>query len=172
MKKRLLSVILALALCLGMSTLSAVQVHAEDEENVDDEFGEQVEGLDGSELTDELVSEVIVYKYGDGSIMPFGSYLSSGTASISNSGNGKVSAYGATFAYSKVSTIKVSVMVQRYNGSSWVSYSSWSASASTASFVSSLKTISVTKGYHYRTKCVHSAGGESMTTYTNGIYIS
>jgi len=162
MKKRVLSVLMALVLCTCISLLSATEVYAENEYDVDDY----------SQLTDELESEVTEYNDGDGLIIPYGTYLRSGTSIINNKGNGKIGAGGYTLGNKIVPSVKISVMVQRYTGSSWASYTSWSASASNASSITSSKVLSVTKGYYYRVKCIHSAGGEGLTSYTNGIYIN
>lgn len=163
MKKRIISMVTALALCFGVSMLSGQDVLAADEN--------KAVVVDGSALTNDEESNVTIYPHGNGEITPRGTYLKSGTSGISNAGNGKIVASGNTFTYSAVSTIKISVIVEQYKNGSWVSYTSWTASKSNAFSVSTSQKISVPRGYHYRVRGVHSGGGEVVTSYTNGIYI-
>ncbi len=154
--KKLSKILVALSLVLSVMIAPMNQVVAAE--------GEEVI-VDGSYLTEDIESTCIVYS-------PLrGYYIASGSGTITMPSAGKVGAGGSTTAYVAVSSIAVAVSVERYNGSSWVGYYSWTASNSNAYSVSTSKTLSVTSKYYYRVKTYHTAGGEILTAYTNGIYV-
>ena len=173
MKRKLITVLTAIALVVALGSGSVSKVFAADEN-----LGKVV---DGSVLTEDEESEAIldqdtiiyVGEDDDIGIMPYGTYLLDGTASIKNAGNGKVTASGVTTAH-KSCALKLTVVLQKYNSSTgtWGNVTSWTVTKSSGTYLSSSKTISVTKGYYYRVRCGHSAGGEAGYSTTNGIKIS
>lgn len=175
MKRKLIAILTAMALVVTLGSGSLSKVMAADED-----FGMIV---DGSVLTEDEESEGILDKDtiiyvgdeddNDSGITTYGTYLLGGTAKIKDAGSGKVTASGTTTAR-KSCSLKLTVIVQRYSSSTgtWGNVTSWSASKSSGTYLSSSKTISVTKGYYYRVKCSHSAGGEAGYSTTNGIKIS
>lgn len=171
MKKKLITLITAIALVVSFGSGSMSKVMAADED-----LGMIV---DGSMLTEDEESEgildrdtiIFVGDDNDSGITTYGTYLLGGTAGIKNAGSGKITASGSTTAR-KSCSLKLVVTVQRYSGGTWNYLTSWSTSKSSGTYLSSTKTISVTKGYYYRVKCSHSAGGEAGYSTTNGIKIS
>ena len=88
--------------------------------------------------------------------------------------NLKCYAYTATAA--TATTISHSFEIQRWNGSSWVYYSSGSNSTSNTSIFSSYYYRTVSGGYYYRVKTTHrSYQGTSLydseTLYSSYIYV-
>ena len=121
--------------------------------------------VDGSELTDDESSVVTV------EALTRGIYLKSGSSSLVDAGNGKISAGGDTTGQKVVESISVYVRVQRLVDGQWASYTYWSASKNDAFYVSTSKTFAVEKGYYYRTYCTHRADSDVSGSYTSGIYI-
>lgn len=101
-----------------------------------------------------------------------GTYLLAGSGTITNPAIGYVGASASTVARYSVPTVSVTVYLQRYNGSSWTTVSSWSAKGTNTNYVGTDKLFSVTRGYYYRVYSVHNANGETAFGATNGIYIS
>ena len=121
--------------------------------------------VDGSALTEDTDS------IGLSEIMPRGVYLQSGYSNISKTGTGSIAAGGTTNAQTSVSTVKVSVIVEKYVGGNWIQYTSWSATRYNASSVTSGKTMNVPTGYYYRTRSIHSANSDMSSSQTNGLYV-
>lgn len=172
MKRKLITVLTAMALVLALESGSVSKVLAADED-----LGKVV---DGSVLTEDEESEVFLDQdtiifVGDeddeSGIMPYGTYLLEGKAGIKNAGNGKITASGYTSAH-KSCSLKLAVTVQRYSGGTWNYVTSWTVTKASGTYLSSSKTMSVTKGYYYRVRCNHSAGGEAGISTTDGIKIS
>lgn len=158
--KRVLAVLMAVVMVCGVTILPESVVKASDVAQY--QVGDTV---DGSLLTDEEFSEVTV-----GS-MTRGIYLKSGTSSISKYGTGKITAVGTTVAQKKVSVVSVTVRVERLIGTSWVVFTSWSATKYNAYSVGTEKTMSVPQGYFYRTHSFHSANSDASSSVTDGLYI-
>lgn len=121
--------------------------------------------IDGSYLTYEESSEGMVGQ------ITRGVYLGSGSSTISKVGTGKIAAGGTTIAQSIVSSVAVNVRVERYVNGSWQIYTSWSTTRYNAASASSSKTLTVPKGYYYRTHCFHAANSDASSSVTNGIWI-
>lgn len=100
-----------------------------------------------------------------------GIYLGSGSSSISKAGTGKIAAGGTTIAQKVVSTVSVTVRVERLVNGVWQTYTSWSATRYNAASASSSKTLSVPTGYYYRTHSFHYANSDASSSITNGIWI-
>lgn len=121
--------------------------------------------VDSSYITSEDYSEGVI------EALPWGTYLKSGNSTVANAGNGKVSAGGATVGQKVVSEIKVAVRLQKLVNGNWQAYRFWSAANTNSAYVSLTKTVSVDRGYYYRVYSTHTAGGETSSSSTNGIYI-
>lgn len=155
MKKILSALLVTVMVCTLVAGTTSNVARAEEEPEI----------VDGSYLTDEDSSEVVVGP------KTRGIYLKSGSSSITELGSGKIGAGGSTTAQTTVSSISVHVRVQRLLNGSWASYTSWSVVKSNTSFVSTSKTLTVPKGYYYRTYCSHAAESDGSGSYTSGIYI-
>lgn len=154
--KKMVSILMALILGIGLSVSGEVQVQASD----------SVECIDGSYLLDDVTEDI-----GNLGISTRGYYLSSGTSSIVDNGTGKIAAGGDTAAHRIVDDISITVVVQRLVNGSWQNYLTWSASKTNAAYVSTSKVLYVPTGYYYRVSCSHYASTDTGYSYTNGIYI-
>lgn len=121
--------------------------------------------IDGSYLIDGDTSEVTV------GAVTRGVYLGSGSSSLSRAGTGKITSGGTTIAQKVVSTVSVTVRVERLVNGNWQIYTSWTTTRYNAAAASSSKTLSVPTGYYYRTHCFHSANTDSSTSSSSGIWI-
>lgn len=124
--------------------------------------------VDGSYLTEEEESSVIIYP------MMRGVYLSQGTGTITSSGNQTVSCYGSTTANTVVSKVYVGISLQYYNTSTetWVTVATASDTEYDAYYAYISKTYTVTGGYYYRVKTQHWAASDYATGITSGIWIA
>lgn len=159
--KRVKEVIFSLLLLLCM-VFSSVSASAADER-----LGEIV---DYSLLTDHSEEGLANYP------APFGVYLSSGSGRISIAGTRKVTVVGSTSAYKKCDKVKVTLLLQRLEGNSWVTVKiSDTKTAKNTNYVSISKTYSVEGGYYYRVSGIHTAikgsTTESSASYTNGVWV-
>lgn len=168
MKRRILTIVMSLLMCIAAIGLNAGQVYAED---MSEDIGTLGQIVDGSELTNNTESHGSVTPYGEGMITPRATYIKKGTSDIEIAGNGKIKCGGTTTASGTVSLISIGVKVQQYSNGSWKSYDGWTASKNNASSISSYKTLTVPKGYYYRVVCSHGAGGESSTSNTSGLWV-
>lgn len=135
--------------------------------------------VDGSILTSEKqvfeTKDLVPENPFNNDIMPYGTYLSNGTAGITDKGGGVVYISGETYCYRYSDEVFVELYLQRLSNGSWntiktqssIEYNTYAAYAS-MSFL-------VLKGYYYRVVGAHYAKKgnkvESVTTCTNGIYI-
>lgn len=82
--------------------------------------------------------------------------LDSGAAVITNKKDGNIVISADTNAKSKVSTVGVSFVLQRWDGSVWIDvYSSGASTKSNASYLIASNTRKVPTGYYYRVKSKH-----------------
>lgn len=147
--------LISITLCLSLFLMSGNLVNASD-------LGECI---DGSYLTNDDVSE------GMSGPMTKGIHLRSGSSSISKAGTGMITAGGTTIAQKIVSTVSVTVRVERLVNGSWQTYTSWSSTRYDAASATTSRTLSVPTGYYYRAHCFHSANSDSSGSYTNGLWI-
>lgn len=157
MRKRIVAIMMTLLVAVGMFTVPVSQTKAAEDD--------EVIIIDGSELTDDEESEGFM------EMSTWGVYLQSGSCKISKVGTGKICAIGSTFANTTVSTVKVSVIVERLKNGSWYTYTSWTATKTNAISVTTSKTLTVPTGYYYRVRAIHSANSDGSSSATNGIYI-
>ena len=108
-------------------------------------------------------------------IMPFGTYLSNGTAALVNKGGGTVYIAGETYCYRVSDVVKVNLYLEQLSNGSWHTVQSRPYTAYNTYVASSGIYFAVSKGYYYRVRGYHSAQKgstyESTSTCTNGIYI-
>lgn len=123
------------------------------------------EYVDGSYLTEDEESTGIM------EIVPYGMYLQTGYSVIGKKGTGLISAGGTTTAQTKVDTVKIAVIVEKYVGGKWLQYTTWQASAHNINYVSSAKNVTVPTGFYYRVRCIHSANTDASSSCTNGLYM-
>ena len=92
-----------------------------------------------------------------------------------NNSDGKATIYGETLAYYVVDEIQLELYLEKYNGSTYDSYASWSYVGYNVSDVSKGFTLSVPKGYYYRLRGYHlvrdNGAAEAGSTETSGLKI-
>lgn len=155
MKKNLLSVLCAMTLIFGMS--SVFLMNAEASEAI---------SYDHSSLTQntESVSGPIYSTRG--------MYLQSGATAVVKKGKGLLVAFGDTVGQQYVDTIKVAVIVEQWNAVDkyWSQCYSWEANDINCLSISSTRTLNVPRGYYYRVRGIHSANSDRGYSYTDGIW--
>ena len=154
--KRIVTIMISLALILGLGNIGEMKVQATDEKVY----------IDGSYLLDDEIEST-----GDMEISTYGYYLKSGTSTLSEISTGKIGVGGSTTAQRIVDEISVTVVVQRLENGSWKNYHTWSAEKTDAAYVSTSKTLTVPTGYYYRVCCTHCASTDTGLSNTNALYI-
>lgn len=154
MKKKLMMLLLALALCVTSMYTVDIKANAEG-------IGEDVE------YESLLTEDALV---GNMESQTWGVYLANGMSVINDAGSGKIGAGGSTTA-ATACTVSVNVIVERKVNGSWVRVTSWTATKSSATYVSASKTMSVTSGYYYRVRCTHSAATDASNSYTGALWM-
>lgn len=113
-----------------------------------------------------LAENVII---GEMSAQTRGVYLSSGMSTIEDPGPGKIISGGITSA-ARQCKVSINVIVERLVNGNWVRVTSWTATKDYAWTVGSSKTLSVGKGYYYRTRCIHYAASDVSSSITSGLW--
>ncbi|MDA8226901.1 MAG: hypothetical protein M0T74_04225, partial [Desulfitobacterium hafniense] len=99
-------------------------------------------------------------------------YLISGYGSgINNLGGGTVSITGYTDTYSTVSSVTVTLYLQKWDGSQWVDLTGQSYTSYSTASVTGTKYIAVAGGAYYRTRALHNAKNGSTTDSSSYIYV-
>lgn len=162
MKKKMKKIV---GFCLVITLLLGISIPAY-AETTPPELGKTV---DGSTLIDEDFSEITFYNYARGNI------LNRGVAKVTKVDSNTVNAYGAVIGAVACDTMELTIVLQRYNGSSWTNVASKTYSASNVGFFTKSFNTTVTSGYYYRVKaaCVAKDGGtvESQIPITDGIWV-
>jgi hypothetical protein len=135
-------------------------------ENMEDYVGQVIDGSGFSTDT-----EVIDTYY----TRVRGTYLMSGTARLTNQGNGKILVTGITLAYQSVNTIYANIMYDKMVDGSWIYQGTCYFSASSTSSVDKSEERSVSRGYYYRARGSHGITYGSVTetcgTKTDGVFV-
>lgn len=103
-----------------------------------------------------------------------GGLISNWSTTIRKLDSDTVNISGFTQTYSAVSSIKVTVYLQRWTGSQWVDVIGVSNSASATTYVSISRAVNVSPGYYYRSRAVHTAVNgitETINSTTSYLYI-
>lgn len=152
MMRKLKLMILVLALCLTSLYVAPMDAKAEAVgEDIDFSF---------------LLTEDTLVGYMDAQTR--GVYLVSGRSFINDAGGGKIGCGGITSAAVKCK-VSVNCIVERKVSGSWVRVTSFSATNASAYSVSTSKAISVTSGYYYRCRGVHSASTDTGYSCTSSL---
>ena len=144
---------MALGLSFGVST--------------DTQAASSVKVIDGSQLTKDAESTGYNQK------VARGEDLLTGYSKIVRMGPGEIYAGGTTIAVHNVERIGIGVVIERAKeeDTEWSFYDTWQKFNENTDRVSSKKYLDVEGDYYYRVKCVHSAGEDISSSFTNGIYI-
>lgn len=94
---------------------------------------------------------------------------------IINNSKGNITISGETLTYGTVDYLDVKVYLQRWNGSWWVDVTSRTYSISSNLYVSGSSQFTVSKGYSYRCRAVHTArtagSNSTKTSISNAITV-
>ena len=157
LKKRVISVLFAALLVAGLTITTELQSKA-------NESGPQI---DGSYLTWESESTGIA------GAMTRGVDLQIGYSKIRELGPELIYVGGTTIAQHDVESVQVSVMVERIKDEDgeWEFVDSWHKENKNTYSVSTSKRMEVEGDWYYRVRCIHSAGNDMSSSYTDGLYI-
>ena len=155
--KRLLSLCCAIALMMGMVLSVTTNVRAES----------SLKMIDGSYLTHD--DESIGYD----TKITRGEDLLVGYSKCVDQGPGEIYAGGTTIAAHTVERVGLSVIVERAKeeDTSWDYFDSWQKFNENSDRAASSKPLDVEGDYYYRVRCIHSAGMDVSSSFTNGVYI-
>ena len=155
--KRCMSICCVFAMAFGLSFGVSTDTQA----------ASSVKVIDGSKLTTDAES------IGYNQKVARGEDLLTGYSKIVRMGPGEIYAGGTTLASHEVERIGIGVMIERAKeeDTEWSFYDSWQKFNENADRVSSKKYLDVEGDYYYRVRCVHSAGEDKSSSFTNGVYI-
>lgn len=162
-KKRGISVIVTLMLIFSLVAVTSTDTQAvEETKNI-----EELPMIDGSYLIKDEEST------GATTPMTRGEDLMTGYSKVRRLGAGEIYAGGTTIASHTVDRIGVGVIVERAQEGDtvWEFCEGWQKFNENTDRVSSSKGLKVEGGYYYRTRCIHSAGVDSSSSFTNGIFV-
>ena len=156
MKKRILSALCVALLFFSIPFFTAVPAQAADSPV-----------LDGSKLTQDKES------VGCNNKTTKGADLLVGYSKIVVLGPEKIYGGGTTIADHEVDRIMVSVIVERAQegDTEWTYYDSWQKKNENTDRVGSNRMLEVEGGYYYRVRCIHSAGDDMSSSFTDGVYV-
>ena len=155
--KRCMSICCVFAMALGLSFGVSTDTQA----------ASSVKVIDGSKITTDAESTGYNQK------VARGEDLLTGYSKIVRMGPGEIYAGGTTIAVHNVERIGIGVVIERAKeeDTEWSFYDTWQKFNENTDRVSSKKYLDVEGDYYYRVKCVHSAGEDISSSFTNGIYI-
>ena len=155
--KRCMSICCVFALALGLSFGVSTDTQA----------ASSVKVIDESQLTKDAEST------GHNQKISRGKDLLTGYSKIVRMGPGEIYAGGTTIAEQPVERIGVGVIIERAKeeDTEWSFYDSWNKFLANTDRVASTKYLDVEGDYYYRVKCIHSAGEDMSSSFTNGVYI-
>ena len=164
-KKRRTSAIVTLMLIISLSVVTAIDTKAAEENKV--KSTEEVPMIDGSYLIKDEES------IGATTPMARGEDLMTGYSKVRRLGAGEIYAGGTTIASHVVDQVGVGVIVERAKegDTSWEFYDTWQKFNDNTDRVSSSKRLKVEGNYYYRVRCLHSAGVDMSSSFTNGIFV-
>ena len=155
--KRCMSICCVCAMALGLSFGVSTDTQA----------ASSVKVIDGSKLTTDAES------IGYNQKVARGEDLLTGYSKIVRMGPGQIYAGGTTLASHEVERVGIGVMIERAKeeDTEWSFYDSWQKFNENADRVSSKKYLDVEGDYYYRVRCIHSAGQDMSSSFTDGVYI-
>ena len=153
--------------CMSICCVFAMAVGLSFGVSTDTQAASSVKVIDGSKLTTDAES------IGYNQKVARGEDLLTGYSNIVRMGPGQIYAGGTTIAEREVERIGVGVMIERAKeeDTEWSFYDSWNKFLENADRVSSKKYLDVEGDYYYRVRCIHSAGQDMSSSFTNGVYI-
>lgn len=164
-KKRGISVIVTLMLIFSLAAVTVTDTQAVKETKLQNI--EELTMIDGSYLVKEEES------VGATTPMTRGEDLMTGYSKVRRLGAGEIYAGGTTIASHIVDQVGVGVIVERAKegDTSWEFYDTWQKFNENTDRVSSSKRLKVEGDYYYRVRCLHSAGEDMSSSFTDGIFV-
>lgn len=155
MRKRLLTLLLAIVICVtGM---------------VSWKFETKAETIEEDIALSELLTEDALIGYSEN--QTWGVYYSDGYSIINKISSSKVGAGGVTNANVKC-TVSVNAILERQNSAgNWERVTSWVQTNQNAYSAMISKSVTVASGYYYRVRCYHYAGTDGSSSFTGAIWI-
>lgn len=154
MKQKVLAILMAVALCVTCIWSVDFETKAQD-------MGEDISF---SELMTENALVGVVES------QTWGVYLADGYSVINKISSTKIGAGGVTTAAKKCK-VSTTAIVERYSGGIWGRVTSWTTTVQSGFSASVSKSLTVTTGYNYRVRCLHYAGTDGSSSYTNNLYM-
>ena len=154
MKQRVLAMLMAIALCVTCIWSVEFETKAED-------IGEDI-GF--SELMTEAALVGVMES------QTWGVYLADGYSIINKISSTKIGAGGTTTAARKC-RVTTNAIVERLSGGSWLRVTSWTTTVESGYSAMVSKSLVVSTGYNYRVRCLHYAGTDASSSYTNNLYM-
>lgn len=157
MKKKIISVCFAAMLMVGLTITAEFPTNANESKPM----------LDGSYLICEDESTGIA------GAVTRGADLQAGYSKLRDLGNGTIYAGGTTIANHDVELVKVAVIVERAKDADdyWHFVDSWQKENKNTFTVSTSKMLEAEGDWYYRVRCIHSAGNDISSSFTDGLYI-
>ena len=156
--KRFKAFLLALVLCVATCYMGTADVRAEDTTQ-QEVLGEDVE------LSVNLAKDNLI---GYATMQTKGVYLLDGYSFINDSGNNRIGCGGTTTAAVKCKVSVNSIIERKVNGS-WIRVTSWTDTNTYAYSADLSKSVSVSSGYYYRCRSVHSASTDTSSSCTDAL---
>ena len=157
MRKRVVALLFALLFVVTGVVSGEGKVYAE----------ESLYNVQEVELSDIWTEDALV---GYATSQTRGVYLLSGVSIINDAGNNKIGCGGSTTAALKCK-VSVSAIVERKVNGSWARVTSWTVTTASGYTATASKTLSVGSGYYYRVRCLHYAGTDASSSYTEGMWM-
>ncbi len=156
MKKTKVKSVSCILLVILLMLSVSLEVHAR----------EDVKQIDGSYLMDEDEST------GYATPITRGDDLVAGYSKCVRLANGNLYVGGSTLAAHPVERIGIGVTVERAReeDDEWTGYESWIVHEENQEWLSFGKELEVEGGYYYRVVCVHSAGNDMSSSFTDGLF--
>ena len=153
--------------CMSICCVFAMAVGLSFGVSTDTQAASSVKVIDGSKLTTDAES------IGYNQKVARGEDLLTGYSKIVRMGPGEIYAGGTTLAERVVERIGIGVIIEcaKEEDTEWSFYDSWNKFLENADRVSSKKYMDVEGDYYYRVRCVHSAGQDMSSSFTDGVYI-
>lgn len=157
MKKRMMSMVLAVMLCVTGVFYQGFDVRAEES----DEVIRIENDLTRAVKPDTDVANAPVAR---------GVYLLEGNSFLNKISSTKMGCGGNTVAATKC-TVRVSAIVERYEDGGWARVASWTTTTESGFSATVSKTLSVANGYYYRVRCVHYAATDASSSCTSSLWM-
>ena len=154
MKKKIVSFLLAMMICVSGLFSQGFETKAED---------------DGEEMDfSYLMTEDALVGYAQS--QTWGVYLVEGYSIINRISSTKIGAGGVTNA-SRLCKVSVCPIVEKLSGGSWVRVTSWTVTEESDYSAMASRSITVATGYYYRVRCLHSAASDGSSSCTSAMWM-